>query len=117
MFQIGHSLHYLLKFLKKEAKLVIGYGASTKGNVILQYCDIGTELLPCLADRNPRKHGARTLGTNIPIISEEEARSMKPDYFLVLPYHFLSEMAEREKEFIAGGGRFIVPVPTVQLVP
>lgn len=112
-----HSLHYLLQFLKKESKLVIGYGASTKGNVILQYCDIGTDLLPYLADRNQRKHGARTFGTNIPIISEEQARSMTPDYFLVLPYHFLPEMLDREKAFIARGGRFIVPVPTVQLVP
>lgn len=112
-----HSLHYLLQFLKKQGKLVIGYGASTKGNVILQYCDIGLDLLPYLADRNPRKHGACTFGTNIPIISEEEARAMKPDYFLVLPYHFLPEMLEREKAFLERGGKFIVPVPTVQLVP
>jgi SAM-dependent methyltransferase len=112
-----HSLRYLLEFLKKEGKLVIGYGASTKGNVILQYCGIGIDLLPYLADRNPRKHGARTFGTNIPIVSEEKARSMNPDYFLVLPYHFLPEMLEREKAFITRGGRFIVPVPTVQLVP
>ena len=68
-------------------------------------------------DRNPRKHGARTLGSDIPIIGEEEARAMKPDYFLVLPYHFLPEMLKREKEFVDRGGRFIVPVPTVQLVP
>lgn len=112
-----HSLHYLLQFLKQEGKLVIGYGASTKGNVILQYCEIGADLLPYLADRNPRKHGARTLGTDISIISEEEARSMSPDYFLVFPYHFLPEMLDREKEFIARGGRFIVPVPTVRLLP
>jgi hypothetical protein len=96
---------------------VVGYGASTKGNVILQYCNIVPDLLPCLADRNRRKHGARTLGTNIPIVSEEEARAMNPDYFLVLPYHFLSEMLEREKDFLERGGRFIVPVPTIQLVP
>ena len=57
------------------------------------------------------------LRANIPIVSEEKARGMKPDYFLVLPYHFLPEMLEREKEFVACGGRFIVPVPTVQLIP
>lgn len=112
-----YALRYLLHFLKKEGKLVIGYGASTKGNVILQYCNISPDLLPYLADRNPRKHGARTLGTDIPIVSEEEARRMKPDYFLVLPYHFLPEMLEREKPFLERGGRFIVPVPTIQLVP
>lgn len=112
-----HSLHDMLQSLKQKGKLVLGYGASTKGNVILQYCNIGTDLLPYLADRNPRKHGARTIGTNIPIISEEDARAMAPDYFLVLPYHFLPEMLDREKDFIAGGGRFIVPVPTTQIVP
>lgn len=112
-----HSLQYLLRFLKKEGKLVLGYGASTKGNVILQYCGINPDLLPYIADRNPRKHNARTLGTDIPIISEDAARAKNPDYFLVLPYHFLPEMLEREKAFITRGGRFIVPVPTVQLVP
>jgi hypothetical protein len=112
-----NGLRDLLHFLKEEGKLVIGYGASTKGNVILQYCNILPELLPYLADRNRRKHGARTLGTNIPIVSEEEARAMNPDYFLVLPYHFLPEMLEREKPFLERGGRFIVPVPTIQLVP
>lgn len=111
------SLHDLLGALKADGRLVLGYGASTKGNVILQYCDIGPDLLPYLADRNTRKHGARTLGTDIPIISEEAARELKPDYFLVLPYHFLPEMLVREKDFIARGGKFIVPVPTVQLVP
>jgi hypothetical protein len=112
-----YALRYLLQFLKREGKLVVGYGASTKGNVILQYCNIVPDLLPCLADRNRRKHGARTLGTDIPIVSEEEARAMNPDYFLVLPYHFLPEMLEREKQFLEQGGRFIVPVPTIQLVP
>jgi SAM-dependent methyltransferase len=112
-----HSLHDMLQSFKHQGKLVLGYGASTKGNVILQYCEIGTGLLPYLADRNPRKHGARTIGTDIPIISEDDARAMKPDYFLVLPYHFLPEMLEREKAFIARGGKFIVPVPTIQLVP
>jgi hypothetical protein len=112
-----YALRYLLHFLKREGKLVVGYGASTKGNVILQYCNISRDLLPCLADRNPRKHGARTLGTDIPIVSEEDARAMMPDYFLVLPYHFLPEMLEREKPFLERGGRFIVPVPAIQLVP
>lgn len=111
-----HALRDTLKSFKQKGKLVLGYGASTKGNVILQYCDIGTDLLPYLADRNPRKHGTRTIGTSIPIISEGDARAMTPDYFLVLPYHFLPEMLDREKAFIARGGRFIVPVPTIQLV-
>jgi hypothetical protein len=85
--------------------------------VLLQYCDLNEKVIPYAAERNPRKWGTATLGSNIPIISEEEARSMKPDYFLVLPYHFLDEMLAREKEFIDRGGKFIIPVPTVKVVP
>ena len=110
----------LLFFINQErgkGKTIFVYGASTKGNVLLQYCGLTERLIPVAAERNPRKWGARTLGSNIPIVSEEEARAMKPDYFLVLPYHFLDEMMEREKEFIGRGGRFIVPVPTVKVVP
>ncbi len=102
---------------RSKGKKVFVYGASTKGNVLLQYCGLTERLIPVAAERNPREWGARTLGSNIPIVSEEEARAMKPDYFLVLPYHFLDEMMEREKEFIGRGGRFIVPVPTVKVVP
>ena len=63
------------------------------------------------------KWGARTLGSNIPIISEEDSRKMKPDYYLVLPYHFMDEIIEREHEFTKRGGQFIVPVPTIKVVP
>lgn len=111
------ALVLLLQDLKHRGKKVLAYGASTKGNVILQYCGITPDLVPFAADRNVRKHGARTLGTNMAIISEEEARAMQPDFLLVLPYHFLPEMLEREAEFVGRGGRFIVPVPTVRIVP
>lgn len=110
----------LLFFINQErakGKKIFVYGASTKGNVLLQYCGLNEEIIPYAAERNPRKWGTRTLGSNIPIISEEDARAMKPDYFLVLPYHFLDEMIVREKEFIDRGGKFIVPVPSVKLVP
>lgn len=110
----------LLFFINQErakGKKVFVYGASTKGNVLLQYCELTEETIPFAAERNPRKWGARTLGSNIPIISEEEARTLRPDYFLVLPYHFLDEMLVREKEFIDRGGKFIVPIPTVKLAP
>lgn len=93
--------------IESAGGLVLGYGASTKGNVILQYCGIR---LKAVAERNPAKFGLRTPGTNIPIISEEEARAMKPDYFLVLPWHFRKEIEEREHGFLAGGGRFIYPL-------
>lgn len=110
----------LLMFISKErakGKKVFVYGASTKGNVLLQYCGLDGSIIPYAAERNPRKWGTKTLGSDIPIISEEDARAMKPDYFLVLPYHFLDEMLVREKEFISHGGKFIVPVPTVKVVP
>jgi len=112
-----HDLLFFLNQAKQQGKLVLVYGASTKGNVLLQYCGITPALVPFAADRNPMKWGAKTLGTDIPIISEDDARAMKPDYFLVLPYHFLDEMLVREKAFIDRGGRFIVPVPAVRVVP
>jgi SAM-dependent methyltransferase len=112
-----HDLLFFLDQAKQQGKTVLVYGASTKGNVLLQYCGIGPSLVPYAADRNPMKWGAKTLGSNIPIISEEDARVMKPDYFLVLPYHFLDEMLVRERAFVERGGKFIVPVPAVKVVP
>lgn len=117
---IERNKNDLLFFINQErakGKKIFVYGASTKGNVLLQYCGLNEEIIPYAAERNPRKWGTRTLASNIPIISEEDARAMKPDYFLVLPYHFLDEMIVREKEFIDRGGKFIVPVPSVKLVP
>lgn len=117
---IERNKNDLLFFINQEharGKKIFVYGASTKGNVLLQYCGLNEEIIPYAAERNPRKWGTRTLGSNIPIISEEDARAMKPDYFLVLPYHFLDEMILREKDFVDRGGKFIVPVPSIKLVP
>lgn len=117
---IERNKNDLLFFINQErsrGKKIFVYGASTKGNVLLQYCGLDSSIIPFAADRNPQKWGTRTLGSDIPIISEEDARNLQPDYFLVLPYHFLDEMKEREKEFIARGGKFIIPVPEVRLVP
>ena len=105
----------LVKF-KKEGKKVHIYGASTKGNTILQWCGIDNSLVDYAAERNPDKFGARTLGTDIPIISEEESRAMNPDYYLVLPWHFKDEFMEREKDALAKGTGFIFPVPTVEIL-
>ncbi len=102
-----------LRKAKEQKKLVHGYGASTKGNTILQYCDVTPELMPAVSDRNKDKWGSHTIGTNIPIISEEESRKQKPDYYFVLPWHFIDEMAKRESEFLGRGGKFILPMPTV----
>jgi hypothetical protein len=106
----------LLTELKKSGKTVIGYGASTKGNVILQYCGIGIDLLPVIGDITPSKDGVFTPGSKIPVVSMEKAKAMKPDYFLVLPWGFRSDILLREKETIANGTKFIFPLPFVEIV-
>lgn len=92
------------------------YGASTKGNTLLQYCGIDHRQIVAAADRNPEKWGRRTPRTAIPIVSEAEARADKPDYFLVLPWHFRDEFMAREAEFMAQGGRLIFPLPRLEIV-
>ena len=106
----------LLKRLKKDGKKIHVYGASTKGNTILQWCGIDNRIVDVAADRNPDKHGAFTLGTDIPIVSEEQSRSMQPDYYLVLPWHFKEEFLQREKAMLERGTKLIFPLPTIELV-
>lgn len=95
---------------------VLGYGASTKGNVILQYCGLTASDIPAIAEVNPDKFGAYTPGTLIPIISEAEARARKPDYFLVMPWHFRDNLLAREKAFLQAGGKMLFPLPIVETV-
>lgn len=110
------ELPALLRKLKAEGKRVIGLGASTKGNVTLQYCGITPELMEAVAEVNPDKFGCVTPGTQIPIISEADARARKPDVLLVLPWHFRKTFVEREKAFLAGGGRLLFPLPAIEFV-
>ena len=110
------ELSGLLKNLKRDGKKIHIYGASTKGNTILQWCGIDNAIIDCAADRNPEKDGARTIGTDIPIVSEEKSRAMKPDYYLVLPWHFRKEFLEREKALLNDGVGFIFPLPTIEIV-
>jgi NDP-4-keto-2,6-dideoxyhexose 3-C-methyltransferase len=100
----------------KKGKVTHIYGASTKGNTILQYFSLSNELIPFAAERSPEKYGKYTVGSWIPIISEEESRKMKPDYYLVLPWAFLDEFLEREKDWRKGGGKFIVPFPDFKII-
>lgn len=99
----------------RRGKAVCVYGASTKGNTLLQYFQLDNSLITAAADRNPDKWGKRTVGTHIPIVSEEEARARKPDYFLVLPWHFVEEFQARERDYLKSGGRFILPMPYFSL--
>ena len=103
------------ELLKNGAK-IFGYGASTKGNVILQYCGIGEKEIPYIVEVNPDKFGAFTPGTNIPIISEAEGIKMNPDYYFVLPWHFRENILPREKDFLKSGGKFIFPLPKLEIV-
>jgi len=106
----------LIEALVSDGKKIIGYGASTKGNVLLQFCGLTRKHIPYIADVNEDKFGCFTPGTHIPIISEKEARAMKPDYFLVFPWHFKHSILEREHEFIENGGKFIFPLPEIEIV-
>lgn len=93
------------------------YGASTKGNVLLQYYGLDHTLITGAAERSPEKWGKVTVGTRIPIYSEREARERNPSHFLVLPYAFIDEFVRREHDWINKGGKFIVPLPEMRIIP
>lgn len=114
---LGDQLVDLLKKEKAAGKSIHIYGASTKGNVLLQLFGIDASIVDAAAERNEWKFGHRTPGTNIPIISEAESHAQKPDYYLVLPWHFRDEFVKREKEFMDNGGKLIFPLPEVEVYP
>ncbi|MEI6020237.1 MAG: class I SAM-dependent methyltransferase [Bacteroidota bacterium] len=116
VFKHRNNLKDLISSLNNDGKKIFGYGASTKGNVLLQFCGLTVNEIPYIAEVNPQKYGCFTPGTNIPIISEKEARAMKPDYFLVMPWHFKHNILEREKEFMKNGGKFIFPLPEIEII-
>jgi hypothetical protein len=116
VFKHKKNLTELIEALVADGKKVFGYGASTKGNVLLQFCGITNKQIPFIAEVNEQKFGSFTPGTNIPIISEKEAHAMKPDYFLVFPWHFKNSILEREQTFTEQGGKFIFPLPEIEIV-
>ena len=99
-----------------DGKVVWAYGASTKGNTLLQYFQLDREKIIAIAERSPYKYGMRTIGTDIPIVSEERMRDAQPDYLLILPWHFIDEFMEREREYLEKGGAFIVPCPEFRII-
>ncbi len=101
---------------RRAGKTFYLYGASTKGNTLLQYCKLDASKIVAAAERNPEKWGCRTPLTGIPIHSEEECRAARPDYFLVLPWHFRNEFVEREAEFLRSGGKLVFPLPDLEIV-
>lgn len=110
------ELKALLESLVKQGYKLVGYGASTKGNVILQACGITSSTLACIAEINTDKYGMITPGTGIPIVSEAEAKAMRPDYMVVLPWAFRDHIVERENEYLKSGGRLIFPLPEIEIV-
>ena len=116
VFRHRDDLTRLIRTLNADGKKILGYGASTKGNVVLQFCGLTVKDIPAIAEVNPDKFGCFTPGTHIPIMSEEDARAMKPDYCLVLPWHFKDGILRREKEYLANGGKMIFPFPEIEIV-
>ncbi len=116
VFTHAKSLTALIHKIKDNGELVLGYGASTKGNVILQLCGLTVDDIPYFAEVNPDKFGSYTPGTLIPIISEAKARAMQPDYFLVMPWHFRDNLVQREQDYLKRGGKLIFPLPTLEIV-
>jgi len=105
-----------LESIPARGQTVLGYGASTKGNVILQFARIDRRLLPAIAEVNRDKVGCVTPGTWIPIISEADAHARRPDHFLVMPWHFRAGIVRREAQYMASGGKLIFPLPEIDVV-
>ena len=109
------TVNFIKKEVKKGKKIFL-YGASTKGNTLLQYYKLNRKLIPFAVERSPEKWGKYTIGTGIKIISESVARKMNPDYLFVMPYAFISEFKKRESAWLKKGGKFILPYPKFKIV-
>ncbi len=116
IIKIKSKLNKIILKLKKRKKIIHGYGASTKGNVLLQFFKINKKDIDLIADRNPKKNGLYTPGTKIKIVNEAISRNKKPDYYLVLPWHFKKEILKREKNIISKGTKFIFPLPKIKII-
>ena len=116
VFEHRNNLVRLVRALRADGKTICGYGASTKGNVLLQFCGFSAPDIRAIAEVNPDKFGCFTPGTNIPIVSESEARAIAPDYFLVLPWHFKEGILAREQAYLEAGGKMLFPLPEIEIV-
>ena len=114
ILKIGRTIKIKLDNEIDNKKIIHGYGASTKGNVLIEFFKL-KKYLKYICDRNPKKVGLRTPGTNIKIISEKRSRSLKPDYYFVLPWHFKKEILLREKKIRKTGTKFIFPLPKLKI--
>lgn len=114
--EIGADLHAFVSQVVDEGKIVYVYGASTRGNTLLQFANLDNRLVKAAVERNPEKWGTKIASVGIPIISEEQARKDKPSFMLVLPWFFKAEFLKREKEYLDNGGSFIIPLPELEII-
>jgi hypothetical protein len=108
------TIKYLDNIISTK-RTIHGYGASTKGNVLLQYFGISKKYIKFVADRNPKKNNHYTPGTKMKIITEARSRKLSPDFYFVLPWHFQKEILKREKKLIKKGCKFIFPLPSFKV--
>ena len=114
--ELKDQTYEFIKTVHDDGKSIWVYGASTKGNTLLQWFNLNNNMIDGAAERSPYKYGLKTIGTNIPIHSEDTMRTVKPDYLLVLPWHFINEFKEREKDYLLKGGHFIIPCPKFEII-
>ncbi len=101
--------------VRRQKQSALGYGASTKGNVVIQYCGLNADDLPAIAEKHPGKYGHVTPASRIPIISEADARARKPDFFVVFPWHYRAEIVRREARYMDEGGALVFPLPSFEI--
>ena len=116
ILKLKTDLNITIDQIIRNKKIIHGYGASTKGNVLLQFYGIGRDKIKYIADRNIEKNNHYSPGTRIKIITEKKSRSLRPDYYLVLPWHFKKEILKREKKLLKKNTNFIFPLPQVRIV-
>lgn len=116
IYKLKNQIKALINIIKNDKKIIWGYGASTKGSTMLQYFELTDKDIGAIVEKNQDKVGLVVAGTNIPIVSEQEFRRYIPDYILVLPWHFIDEFVEREREYLENGGMMIVPCPYLRII-
>jgi SAM-dependent methyltransferase len=118
--QVAETKRKLLHFLvtaKNDGKIIVGYGAPAKGNTLLNYCGIRSDFLDYTVDRSPHKQGCYLPGVRVPILAPDMIKQTKPDYVLILPWNIKDEVMQQMAFIREWGGRFVVPIPEVKVLP
>jgi len=118
--QVRETKRQLLEFLiaaKRAGKRIAAYGAAAKGNTLLNYCGVRGDFIDYVVDRSPHKQGRYLPGTHLPIFHPDHVRETKPDYLLILPWNIKDEIVGQMAHIRDWGGRFVVPIPKVEVIP